>query len=108
MPAVVRGGRRQSSKPAPKKSTKGQSGRTSGRNGAARAAVPAGKLHALSGVGLSPRATGVGVAVVLALAGGLVLSTGGRAQALGSAVNHVIDRSMAGAGFRLEKVHVEG
>lgn len=101
MPAVVRGGRRQSAKPAPKKPV-----RSAPPRGAA--AAPAGKLHAMSRFGLSPKLTGFAVVAILMLGGGVVLFTGGRAQALGSAVNNAIDNSMAGAGFRLEKVHVEG
>ena len=104
MPAVVRGGRRQSSKPAPKKTAKAASARGPQRG----AALPAGKLHAMSHFGLSPQVTGLAVVAILLLGGAVVMFTGGRAEALSAAVNNAIDGGMAGAGFRLEKVHVEG
>jgi cell division protein FtsQ len=66
------------------------------------------KLQAMSGVGLSPKVTGVAVAGVLLLGAAVTLFTGGRAQALGAAVNEMIDGRMAAVGFRLEKVHIEG
>lgn len=105
MPAVVRGGRRQGSSSAPKKTAKASSGH-SARRGAA--AVPAGKLHALGRIGLPPHIVGISVGVVLALGAGLLLVTGGRANALGRAIGGVVDERLADAGLRLEKVHVEG
>jgi cell division protein FtsQ len=101
MPAVVRGGRRQSSKAAPKKTAK-----TGSRSSAARA--PVGKLHAMSGIGLSPQATGGAVLGLLLLGASLALFTGGRAQALGHAVTSAVDHRLAAFGFRVEKVHLEG
>jgi len=101
MPAVVRGGRRQSSKTPPKKTARGSS------RSATRGA-PAGKLQAMAGVGLSPRATGGAVLAVLVLAGAVALFTGGRAQALSSAVGQALDHRLADAGFRLAKVHING
>lgn len=105
MPAVVRGGRRQSSKPPSRPPSKSKA------KGAVRrgqGSAPARKLHALGGVGLSPGTTGVAVAAVLLAAGSLVLFTGGRAQALALAANHAVDEAMAHAGFGLARVHVEG
>ena len=104
MPAVVRGGRRQSSNSAPKKTAK-----TAPRKPAARGrGTSAGKLQAMNGLGLSPKATGAAVLSLLGLVSVLALATGGRAQALGHAVGDVIDGRMAAVGFRLEKVHIEG
>lgn len=104
MPAVVRGGRRQSSNSAPKKTAK-----TASRKPAARGrAATAGKLQAMNGLGLSPKTTGVAVLSLLGVVTVLALVTGGRAQALGNAVGSAIDGRMAAAGFRLEKVHIEG
>jgi cell division protein FtsQ len=97
----VRGGRRQSSHSAPKKTAK-----TSRRT--AQAAAPVGKLHAMGAVGLSPRAAAGAVLGLLLLGGGITLFTGGRAQALGHAINVAVDNRMAAMGFRLEKVHLEG
>lgn len=101
MPAVVRGGRRQSSKTPPKKTAKG-------RVPAKSRGAPAGKLQAMTGVGLSPAATGGAVLAILLLAGTVTLLTGGRAQALGAAVNHALDDRLAAAGLKLAKVHING
>lgn len=101
MPAVVRGGRRQSSKSPPKKTAQGKSP-SRGR------AAPAGKLQAMAGLGLSPQATGAGVLALLLMAGAITLFTGGRAQALGSAVGQAIDGRLGAAGLRLAKVHING
>jgi cell division protein FtsQ len=105
MPAVVRGGRRQSSKPAPKKtaskSTKGAYARNDAYDGP-------GKLHALGHIGIPSAVTAALVAGALVVVGGLVLFTGGRAQALGGAVNGFVDDRLVDVGFGLNKVHVEG
>jgi cell division protein FtsQ len=105
MPAVVRGGRRQSSKPAPKKTAK----QTSRKARAQEAQwADGGKLHALGHIGLSSTATGIMAAGVLGVLGLVVLFTGGRAEALGNAVSGFVDDRFVDAGFGLEKVHVEG
>ncbi|HWE47355.1 MAG TPA: cell division protein FtsQ/DivIB [Caulobacteraceae bacterium] len=105
MPAVVRGGRRQSSKPAPKKPAKKASRRTKSQDGAWG---EAGKLHALNRIGLSSMATGAFALITLALVGGVILFTGGRAEALGHAFSGFVDDRMVAMGFGLERVHVEG
>lgn len=104
MPALVRGGRRQSpgSKPAAKTPT------GKGKRKAPVRPVQAGKLHALQSVGLSPGDTAWAVLALLVLGAGLVLFTGGRAQALGAAVSRAADGRLAAMGFRLERVHVQG
>ncbi len=105
MPAVVRGGRRQSAKPAPRKTGKAPPPRRTGPRGQP---LPAGKLSALSGLNLSPRATGVAVFGFLIFCGAVTLATGGRAQALSEAAAGTIDAGMGAIGFKLERVHVEG
>ena len=100
MPAIVRGGRRGSQKPAPKKTA-----RQSPRGGRP---IPAGKLHAVKSVGLSPSATGAAVVALLLLGGTVTLMTGGRAEALAAGISNAVNGGLAGAGFRLAKVHLEG
>lgn len=99
MPAIVRGGRRASQKPAPKK--------TASRSRGGKP-IPAGKLHAVKSVGLSPGATGAAVAALLLLGGAVTLFTGGRAEALGAGISQAVNGGLASAGFRLAKVHLEG
>ena len=99
MPAVVRGGRRASQKPAPKK--------TASRSRGGQP-IPAGKLHAVKSVGLSPGATGAAVAALLVLGGAVTLFTGGRAEALGNGISDAFNGGLATAGFKLTKVHLEG
>ncbi|MBX7248032.1 MAG: cell division protein FtsQ/DivIB [Caulobacteraceae bacterium] len=97
MPAIVRGGRRDSQKPAPRKA-----------KGARARSIPAGKLHAVKSVGLSPGATGAAVAALLLLGATVTLATGGRAQELSDAVGVITGDRLADMGFRLAKVHLEG
>jgi cell division protein FtsQ len=106
MPAVVRGGRRQSSKPAPKKTAKATSRGSAAPKGSW--GQSAGKLHALGHIGLSSKITAIAVVGMLALAGGAALFTGGRAQALGSSVNGFLDDRLVAMGFGLKRVHIEG
>jgi cell division protein FtsQ len=105
MPAVVRGGRRQSSKPAPKKPAKQTSRRTKSQDGDWG---EAGKLNALNRIGLSSMVTGGLALATLVLVGGVILFTGGRAEPFGSAVDGFVGDRMVDMGFGLEKVHVEG
>jgi cell division protein FtsQ len=107
MPAVVRGGRRQSSKPAPKKTATKGSRSVATRAKRGREPAP-GKLEALGNLGLSAKATGIMAACALVIVGGVVLFTGGRAQALGSAVDGFFDDRLVDMGFGLNKVHVDG
>jgi len=98
MPALVRGGRRQNPKSAPKRA----------RGAPARRGAPAGKLQAVRSVGLSPKTLFGAVAMLLALAAAVVLFTGGRAEALGGAISRGVDDRLAAAGLKLAKVHIDG
>lgn len=108
MPAVVRGGRRQTtvSKAAPKKTA--SKTRTTSPSAKAPARGTAGKLHALRGVGVSNRAIAWAVAGVLVLGAGLVLFTNGRAQAVARAASQALDAGLGAAGLKLEHVHLDG
>ena len=85
MPAVVRGGRRQSSNQAPRKR---RAPRKGARVGAVRATHPAtpGKMAALGRLDLSPRAVIISIVAGVVLVGA-VLVTGARAERIG-AVRH--------------------
>ena len=105
MPAVVRGGRRQSSnQPA----NRGAAPNARGRVRAPRnAPATPGKLAALGRLDLSPRAVVISIAAgVLLLAG--VLATGARAERIGASITHGMDGLTAGLGLKLEKVFIEG
>jgi len=105
MPAVVRGGRRQSSNQPAKR---GAAPKSQGRGRAPRnAPVTPGKLAALGRLDLSPRAVVISIAAgVLLLAG--VLATGARAERIGASITHGMDGLTASLGLKLEKVFIEG
>ena len=106
MPAVVRGGRRQSSNSAPKR------GASSSRKGAAprgarNAPVVPGKFAAVGKLDLSPRAVVISiVAGVCVLAA--VLATGARAERIGASMGHGMDSLTTGMGLSLRRVHITG
>lgn len=105
MPAVVRGGRRQSSNQPAKRGAAPKSG------GSARAPrntsfVP-GKMAAIGKLDLSPRAVMISIAAgVVVLAA--VLATGARAERIGASVRQGVDGMTASLGLKLEKVSIEG
>jgi cell division protein FtsQ len=103
MPAVVRGGRRQSSVPAPKRAApRGQA-----RGGPRNAPATPGKLAALGKLDLSPRAVIISIAagcVVLAA----VLATGARAERIGQSFSHGVDNVAVSMGLKLNRVHITG
>ena len=89
MPAVVRGGRRQSS----------------GKGGARGA--PSGRAAAIGRLDMSPRV----VAATLVVGVGLlaaVLATGARAERISSAVSERFDAVTTGMGLKVRQVHVTG
>ena len=101
MPAVMRGG----------------SGGGKRGGGGARKAKPAAsrpsayspsKLRGAKGAGLPPQVA-MGAAGVVAAAGViLMLSTGGRGEALAAGIGRGLDNQMGAAGFRVAAVHVQG
>ncbi|RZJ04152.1 MAG: cell division protein FtsQ/DivIB [Brevundimonas sp.] len=104
MPAVVRGGRRQSSSPSKRTATPKAGGR--GRAPRNAPATP-GKMAAIGKLDLSPRAVIISiVAGVVVLAG--VLATGARAERIGASFSHGVDGLASSAGLRLEKVYIQG
>jgi cell division protein FtsQ len=104
MPAVVRGGRRQSSKQPAQRSAALKGGR--GRAPRNAPATP-GKVAAIGRLDLSPRAVVISImAGVVVLAG--VLATGARAERIGASINDGVDGLAVGMGLKLEKVFIEG
>lgn len=105
MPAVVRGGRRQSSNQPAKRGAAPKS-RGGGRAPRNAQATP-GKMAALGRLDLSPRAVMISIAAgVLVLAA--VLATGARADRIGASVGRGFDGAAAGLGLKLERVFIEG
>lgn len=95
MPAVMRG---KTAKKPPARS---------GRAKAPAAYAPA-KLRGASGVGLQPQVALTGACSVFAVGLVLMLSTGGRAQALTDAVLHGLDNRMGAIGFSVRNLQVRG
>lgn len=103
MPARVRGGSLGKAKPRPKASS---SARIASPRGGARGAVP-GKLH--GAYGRLPAKWAVGITGgVMAIGVGLILFTGGRLHAASYALGQGVAAQLAGAGFKLHALHVEG
>lgn len=105
MPAVVRGGRRQSSnQPAKRGAASGSKGR--GRAPRNAPAIP-GKMAAIGRLDLSPRAVVISIAAGVVLLAG-VLATGARAERIGASIGRGVDGAAVGMGLKLEKVFIEG
>ena len=103
MPAVVRGGRRQSSNPAPKRNGKSaQSAR-----GARNAAVVPGGISAVGRLDLSPRAVVFSIVAGVAVLA-VVLATGARAERIGASFHQGVGSVSAGLGLSLRRVHITG
>lgn len=104
MPAVVRGGRRQSSNQGPKRGAPKGGQRARGPRNAP--ATP-GKLAAIGRLDLSPRAVVISmVAGVVVL--GAVLFTGARADRIGASVSAGVEGAASGMGLTLRRVHIQG
>ena len=104
MPAVVRGGRRQSSNQPTKRGAPPPKGR--GRTPRNASAVP-GKMAAIGKLDLSPRAVVISIAAGVLLLGG-VLATGARAERIGASLHDGLDGMAVAMGLKLEKVFIEG
>ena len=105
MPAVVRGGRRQSSNQPAKRGAAPKS-RGGGRAPRNAPGTP-GKMAALGRLDLSPRAVVISIAAGALLLVG-VLATGARAERIGASIGQGVDGMTAGLGLKLEKVFIEG
>lgn len=99
MPAVVRGGRRQSSV--------GSARRAPARGKARNAPATPGKMSAIGRLDLSPRAVAISLAAGVALLVG-VMATGARGERLATSVGETVDKLTVGAGFGLRRVKIEG
>ena len=105
MPAVVRGGRRQSSNQPAKR---GAGPKSQGRGRAPRnAQATPRKMAALGRLDLSPRAVVISIAAGVVLLA-TVLATGARAERIGASIGHGVDGVAAGLGLKLERVFIEG
>lgn len=104
MPAVVRGGRRQSSKQPAKRPAAPRGGR--GRSPRHAPATP-GKMAAIGRLDLSPRAVVLAIVAGVVVLGG-VLATGARAERIGASISGGVDGLAIGMGLKLDKVFIEG
>jgi cell division protein FtsQ len=103
MPARVRGGSLAPAKPRPKASS---SSRNASARGGARGAAQ-GKLH--GAYGRLPAKWAVGITSgVMAIGVGLILFTGGRLHQASYSLGQGVAAQLAGAGFKLQALHVEG
>ncbi|RZJ46574.1 MAG: FtsQ-type POTRA domain-containing protein [Brevundimonas sp.] len=105
MPAVVRGGRRQSSGQTAKR---GAAPRNGGRSRAPHnaSAIP-GKMAAVGRLDLSPRAVVISITAGVVLLA-VVLATGARAERISASISHGMDGLVVGMGLKLERVFIEG
>ena len=101
MPAVMRRG--------PQGAKRGGAGAKARAKPAARSsAYMPGKLSGARGAGLRPQAAFAAAGLVLAAGVVLMLATGGRAQAVATAIGQGVDNRMGAAGFRVASVLIQG
>ncbi|KPF84988.1 cell division protein FtsQ [Brevundimonas sp. AAP58] len=105
MPAVVRGGRRAQSAPAPKRNA-GARGHGRGRAPQNAGGVP-GKMAALGRLDLSPRAVVISICAGVAVLA-LVMATGSRAERIAQSLSTGVDGVTTGLGLKLNRVHITG
>ncbi|ESQ75550.1 cell division protein FtsQ/DivIB [Asticcacaulis sp. AC402] len=111
MPAVVRGGRRQASAPAPaqgKAQGKGSAKPAGKRPAGRKAAGPAGKSSVIGSVAVPNELRAWFAVVIVVVLLGVVLFTGQRAQALGGAVTGFADSRLAAMGLKLQNIRLVG
>ena len=102
MPAVVRGGRRQSSVQSQKRG-----GGKGPARGARNAPATPGKVAAIGRLDLSPRVMVISMVAGVLVLGGL-LATGARAERIGASVSNGVDDFTTGLGLKLRRVHITG
>lgn len=105
MPAGVRGGSLAQAKSRPKANAKPRSARP--RRARAVEYAPA-KLRAAQQIGMSPKAAGAIAALVVLVAAGVALGTGGRGERLKAGMIEGVSNQAAFAGFRLDRLDVQG
>lgn len=99
MPAMMRGGS------GPGRKGKGGAKPRARREPATYAPV---KLAGAGAAGLKPQGAVWAAMAVFALGLAVLFSTGGRAQTLNGAFARAVDRQLAGAGYKVAAVHVQG
>lgn len=102
MPAVVRGGRRQSTVQSQKRS-----GGNNRARGARNAPATPGKVAAIGRLDLSPRVMIISMVAGVLVLGGL-LATGARAERIGASFTNGVDGLTTGLGLKLRRVHITG
>ncbi len=105
MPAAMRGESRGAAKPRAKAPANSKSSPRARKPGASYAP---GKLGAVRGAGLSPWGALLAAVGVVGVALVVTLSTGHRAEKLAGGAGAAVGGQLAGVGFRLKTVHVEG
>jgi len=108
MPAVVRGGRRQASAPAPAQAGQGLGKSGGKRTGGRKTAGPSGKGSVVGSVAVPNELRAWFAVVVVAALLGVVLFTGNRAQALGGAITGFADSRLAAVGLKLQNIRLVG
>ena len=106
MPAMMRGG----SGPSSGSGGKGRNGGAKGKPKPKRepASYAPLKLGGANESGLRPQGAMFAALAVLTLGLGVLLTTGGRAHALGMVFNKVLDHEVTGAGFKVAAIHIQG
>jgi len=108
MPAVVRGGRRQASKPeAAPKASQGK-GASKARGAARKGSAPGGKRAIIGSVPIPNEVTAWFSVIMVVSLLAVVLMTGGRATALGQGLTRFADGRLAAIGLNLQHVRLEG
>jgi len=110
MPAVVRGGRRQAPQAPVAKTAQGKSGSkpVAKARGGARKNVAGGKYKVIGSVHMPNELTAWLIVLIITALLSVILLTGHRAQALGTAFANFTDDRMASLGLKLQNVRLVG